>query len=78
MMEHEEAQQNSWKLSHCRTLAEKQNELAWLRRSVHDPLLFGGGLETNSVIGWRFLGELRIFFLVVILEILSRTCSAMF
>jgi hypothetical protein len=62
MIEHEQAQKESWNLSYCKTLAEKEKELAWIRRTVHDPLLFSGGLTTTAVIGWRFLGKLTLSF----------------
>ena len=58
MIKHANDQVKTWDAPASMSPQDAANEIAWLKRGIHDPLSFNGGLSWRSVISWRLLGEI--------------------
>jgi hypothetical protein len=58
MIQHAEQQEEIWTLDQCKSEEDKNQEIAFLKQGLHDPLAYGAGLSRLATFGWRFMGTL--------------------
>jgi hypothetical protein len=60
MRRHAINQKRSWNLERYKTPEEKAIAVDLIKKGIHDPLSWDGGLTTGQVLQWRGIGKFYV------------------